>query len=391
MKRVSEGPIEITTLQSLCLLSLVDYTSMSFLPTHITMLTCSDGNTQRASIHSSLAMTLAQCAGLSIESEDPIPEVLREERRRCFWSICLLRQIHGTDCRLLELLEGDELPGYPASPRRPPGPNDEDSVFSGGIPLGTEKPDLGVVAYCIQLAEVWSKTTKYGRRRSKPSPIPPWSPQSEYAMIMAQEMDYETRMAPIHRYRQSDFANRTSEDLNSNRDYWAPWLFVQFLYHTNLCLLNHPLLFSLRLRNINSMIPEIFLQHTEDLMVSHASWVVHLIDVLESKSFQPSDPFLGHCAAIAASIFLTESYKPRDADVNEKELKFAKCLDFVQKIAKHWPHVARIVSFPRPPKVKITVALLTYVPTGPKFEDVKGSRVRSISIQRRNPKSETSD
>lgn len=349
MKRISEGPVEMSTLQSLCLLTLVDYTSkFSFNSQSEFLLILADGNTQRASIHSGLAMTLAQCAGLAVESGDPISDVVREERRRCFWSICLLRQLHGADCRLLELSEEDEFPVYPASIGQPPGDTNGNSKSSNDIPLRTDKPDLGIVAYAIQLTDVWYKTTKYGRRRSKPSQIPPWSPRSEYATIMAQEMDYETRMAPIHRYKPSDFANRTSEELESNREYWGPWLFVQFLYHTNLCLLNHPLLFSLRLRNITSMIPEIFLQHTEDLIVSHATWIVHLIDVLEAKSFYPSDPFLGHCAAIAATIFLQESYKPRDTSHNEKEVNFAKCLKFVRNIAVHWPHVSRIASLPNP-------------------------------------------
>ncbi|TAQ88660.1 hypothetical protein B7494_g3032 [Chlorociboria aeruginascens] len=311
------------------------------IPVNRIILTSTDGNTQRASIHSSLAMSLAQSANISAVIDDQISDLLLEERRRCFWGIWLLRQLHGEDCRLLEIPDEDQYPNYPNSACQPPCNGKSILPFSGS-PLRTEKPDLGIVGYSIQLSDVWFKITKYGRRRSKPSRIPPWSPQSEYATIMAQAMEYETRMAPIHRYKPSDFANRTSEELNANREYWAPWIFVQFLYHTNLCLLNHPLLFSLRLRNITSMIPEIFLQHTDDLIVSHANWIVHLIDVLEAKSFSPSDPFLGHCAAIAATIFLQDSYKPRDVDTNDKEAKFSKCLKFVRGIATYWPHVSRI-------------------------------------------------
>jgi hypothetical protein len=280
---------------------------------------------------------------------------MREERRRCFWSIFLLKRLHGADFSILDFSGEENFPWYPESTGKAapsgysPGNNYNRSYsMSTEAGLGTssreEVKDAGIVAYVIQLSEVWFKTTRYARRRGKPSALPPWSPQSEYSTIMTQQMEFETRMPYIHRFKPANFASKSSEELHSNRDYWGPWLFIQFLYHTNLCLLNHPLILALRLRTFQCVIPEIFLQHTSDLISSHASWVTHIIDVLEAKSFKVSDPFMGHCAAIVATIHLQESFKDNPTARQEHQIKFEKCLGFIRGFENEWPHIARMVS-----------------------------------------------
>lgn len=270
----------------------------------------------------------------------------REERRRCFWSIFMLKRLHGADFSVLDFSGEENFPWYPKSTGKPALSASATPSFSqlGSNAATGDKVDAGIVAYAIQLSEVWFKTTKYGRRRGKESKLPPWSPQSEYATIMAQQMDFETRVPYTHRFKPANFSSKTPEELQRNRDYWGPWLFIQFLYHTNLCLLNHPLLLSLRLKTLTltTVIPEIFLQHTSDLIASHATWIIHYIDMLEAKSFKISDPFLTHCAAIVATIYLQDSFKEGEGIGKEKHLNFAKCLKFIRDVGEQWPHVARI-------------------------------------------------
>lgn len=291
-------------------------------------------------------MDLAHCAGLTAENYSTEDEVTKEERRRCFWSLFLLKKLHGASFSLLDFSVESDFPWYPKSSDQPP-LSDIDVAEADVSPVdvtGHKSKDPGIVAYMIQLSEVWFKTTKYARRRGKPSSIPPWSSQSEYSTIASQQMDFETRMPHIHRFKLAEFHNRTSEELDSNRSYWGPWLFIQFLYHTNICLLNHPLLLSLRLRNFQNIIPEMFLQHTSDLISSHATWIIRFIDMLESKSYKVSDPFLGHCAAIIATIHLQHAFTAVDPSKRaEKQGEFAKCLKFVRLIGEQWPHMARIV------------------------------------------------
>ncbi|KIM93787.1 hypothetical protein OIDMADRAFT_106891 [Oidiodendron maius Zn] len=328
-RNIFEGNVRLSTLQSLCLLNIIDFTS---------------GNTHRASLSNCLAMDLARSAGLPSENYTTTHdnELTKEERRRCFWSIVLCKRLHGAKFSSLDLSVESDFPCYPKSTEQPLLPSscnlETDAIF---IDESHSPKDAGIIAYMLQLTEVWFKTTQYAQRHGKPSQIPPWSSQSEYSTIASQQMEFETKFPCKHRFKLGKFNERTSQELNSNRSYWGPWLFIQFLYHTNICLLNHPLLLSLRLRNFRSCIPEMFLQQTSDLISSHATWVVRFIDMLESKAYKASDPFLGHCTAIIATIHLQRAYT--DANLSkreEKKIEFTKCLNFIHLMGEQWPHMA---------------------------------------------------
>ncbi|PWY87756.1 hypothetical protein BO70DRAFT_332957 [Aspergillus heteromorphus CBS 117.55] len=324
MRRVSEGPVELSTLQSLCLLSLVDF---------------ANGNTHRSSIHCSLAVNLAQCANLGLESHLAQTPATREERRRCFWSICLLKRLHGVDFDNMDFPDFC-FPPFPESPSRPPPTSPLTDAGNEARSVGMQ--DQGIIAYVIMLSEIFAKAARYVRRHGRPSNVPPWSSQSEYSKILTALMERETQMPYHHRFKPANLSQRTLEDLQTRREYWGPWLLNQFLYHTILCLLNHPLLLSLSLRNFRSTIPEIFLQHTSDLISSHTTWIIHFINYFEERSFVVSDPFLGYSAAVVATIELQLSFTQNAAICEEKRNRFYKCVGFVQTLGQKWPHMARL-------------------------------------------------
>lgn len=155
-------------------------------------------------------------------------------------------------------------------------------------------------------------------------------------------MDLETRMPFTHRFKPANLGDRSLEELQAHREYWGPWFLNQFMYHTILCLLNHPLLLSLSLRTFRSSIPEIFLQHTSDLISSHTTWIIHFINYFEEKSFLVSDPLLGYSAAVVATIELQLSFTEDPAIRERKRDRFTKCVRFVQQIGERWPHMARL-------------------------------------------------
>ncbi|KAK7728480.1 hypothetical protein SLS57_002368 [Botryosphaeria dothidea] len=298
------------------------------------------GNTHRASSLSSLALDLAESAGLSTDCHASYHDPSHEERRRCFWSILFLKKLHGGNCGNYSISADESLPKFPTSTKKPPAPD-----FNSDPRTLQEGPrDEGITAYVIQLSEYWHKTLRYARRRANPGVHYPWSAESEYSKIMVSMMEMESHMPYKHRFRSSKFADRPTEELEKQRDYWCPWLFSQMIYHTIMCLLNHPLILSLRLRNFRVSIPEIFLQHTADLIASHTDWVIHFMDILEEKSFRVTDPFIGHCVAVVATIYLQQSYADDAGIRTEKRNNFLKCLNFVRKLGAYWPHVAQIAS-----------------------------------------------
>lgn len=66
--------------------------------------------------------------------------------------------------------------------------------------------------------------------------------------------------------------------------------------------------------------------------------------MLEAKEFKVSDPFLAHCVAIVATIYLQESFVDDESKRREKQSNFDKCLLFIRGFGGQWPHVGRIVS-----------------------------------------------
>jgi hypothetical protein len=293
-------------------------------------------------------MNLAQCANLGVDSRSPMSTMVREERRRCFWSICLLKRLHGDDFSILDIADLGGPP-YPRSPARP-----ERFLSPERSTVEMRRSDMkdeGIISYVIMLSEVFARTARYVRLHGRPSNVPPWSPHSEYSKILALQMNLETRMPYIHRFKPANLGERSPEELQTHRAYWGPWFLNQFLYHTSLCILNHPLLLSLSLRNFRSTIPEIFLQHTSDLISSHTTWILHFINYFEEKAFLVSDPLLGYGAAVVATIELQLSFTDNLTIREQKRERFTKCVEFVRQIGVRWPHMARLVRqvFPSTP------------------------------------------
>lgn len=284
-------------------------------------------------------MNLAQCANLGVETRPQSDPIVREERRRCFWSICLLKRLHGGEFSVLDHPDVGGPP-FPRSPSRPPRIMSPGPASSGARRSTIQ--DQGINAYVIMLSEAFARTARYVQLRGRPGNVPPWSPDSEYSKILAIQMEMETRMPLTHRYKPANLADRSLEELQAHREYWGPWFLNQFMYHTILCLLNHPLLLSLSLRTFRSTIPEIFLQHTSDLISSHTTWIIHFINYFEEKSFLVSDPLLGYSAAVVATIELQLSFTENATIREQKRERFTKCVQFVQQIGQRWPHMARL-------------------------------------------------
>jgi hypothetical protein len=262
----------------------------------------------------------------------------------------LLKNLYGNNQGTVCFVRDEVTPNVPQSPPPPAGISSQmtDAALEQPETTSTSQgaSDLGVVAYVIQLSEVWHKTARHAHRRGKAGGLPPWSTQSDYSQITAELMDVETTLPYKYRFRPVRFAEQDGTRLQEHRDFWASWVFLQMIYHTVLCLLNHPLLLSLRLRSFRvTMIPEVFLQHTADLTATHTEWIVHLLDLCERMEFEVHNPFLAHSAAIAATIYLQQSYSEDSAIRSTKKECFRKCVSFVKRLGLYWPYIEQLVRY----------------------------------------------
>ncbi|KAK6373728.1 hypothetical protein LTS17_008221 [Exophiala oligosperma] len=292
------------------------------------------------SLHVGIASTLAKCASLDFETY-PLGDLSlhAESRRRVFWSLHLLQQMYGQQgSSTTDILEDISSPQHVMTHTDlskklndlPP------SMPQGG--MNEERSEIW--AYMIQLAALWAEIRTYVRQFVRQTNLmpPPWSIESRYTIINAHLMDLETKLPSRHRFDLARFSYQENQELQNNREYWSPWIYLQFTYHTIHNMLNHPFLYSSRTRqSAEQSAPNTFWKTSLELAFIHSIWVSRLIEMITKKAYRVSDPFIGHCTAIAATVHLyfcrTDDKTTREAALD----RLARFVDFLAELALLWP------------------------------------------------------
>ncbi|CAG9955576.1 unnamed protein product [Clonostachys rosea f. rosea IK726] len=334
MAQIASGRVELSTLQTLCLLTLNGF---------------QNGEIALSRVHRSLAMTLVHSARLHQEPVHQGDERIVDERRRCYWSVILLQQLLGETVSVA----GSELsqatmhsPQFPTSATTPSRRSaTEGGQFAAASPSAKEQE--GILYVILKLSEVWSQVQEYTRSRgASENDMPPWSPQSAYSKTVESIMNLGPQLPSMHRYRFIRISRISTQDLEESRDYWAPWLLSRLIYHTSICMLNHPILIMLQIQGQHH-VSELFLQHTTFQRDHHTSWVVHFIKFLQSRRFYVSDPMFAYCAAVVATIELYQSFVGDDQGTKtpraqESKQNYEECLAFILSLHGKWPSLVRI-------------------------------------------------
>lgn len=297
--------------------------------------------TQLAWLHIGLATSLNKCGGLDVESHREEFTIASETRRRVFWSIHMFNELYGPCSMQLNMLDIYH-PKYVAF--------DADiSKDLGKIPplapreAGIATNDIWL--YMVQMSTVWRQVQHYVSHCASGNSKPPWSLNSSYSAIAAHLMDLETNFPNCHRYDSVGFIDQSWDQLHRNRAYWSPWLYIQFSYHAVHSMLNHPFLYSWRPQQSAQLaVPNTFWKTCSELALIHTTWIARLADMVSEKQYKVSDPFLGYCVAIAATIHI---YYCRAADSTVREAAHAKlntCLKFLAGLATVWPRFQETVS-----------------------------------------------
>ncbi|KAI0201588.1 hypothetical protein F4808DRAFT_469283 [Astrocystis sublimbata] len=331
MLRIANGTVVLETIESLCLLS------YSFFI---------DGNINLGQFHVGLALQLCRSAMLDLESAYNMNDPTTERKKRLFWSLQLLEQFYGRQTGLTSVPtevgrssyssigEGQRLLSafdltMPALPIEHHGPSEshEPGIWNTGIHLGW----------------VWSRVRKFVSDCAHNILKEPWRHDSTYAVVQSDFMETENRIPMCHRYDSIKFYARTVDELRRNNDYWAPWLKEQFTYHAIPTVLNHPFLYIVAAQhNPNLAIPNTFWKRSSELALLHATWIVRMIDMIVDKQVQLVDPFLGHIAAIAATVHLYYSCAAAAGLKQKSKIDFAKCRRFLKTFMHFSPACAAL-------------------------------------------------
>ncbi|KAL4805429.1 hypothetical protein BDV18DRAFT_161084 [Aspergillus unguis] len=303
MASIAEGVVELATLQTLCLLIYIDFTA---------------GRSLKAGANFRLLLYFLQNLRFGNSELINIEEEL-DERLLLRWSVCLLGNLIG---------EPTPVIGLKPSP---------------SAQCATTHRDIGLSNCAIQLSEVWGLSQLYSATSISSESPPPWAPESDYSRISFRHTEFESIMPLKYRLHETRFDALSGTELQRRRDFWDHWLFFQLVFHTVPCVINHPLLLSTRLRNFRHTMPQSFIQHSYEQITLHAGWVLHFIELISSKGYEVSDPTLGQCVVIVATIYLQHSFV-EDLVFREKaQSGYDKCVAFLQKMALRWPNIERQV------------------------------------------------
>lgn len=274
-----------------------------------------------------------------------------ERKKRLFWSLQSLEQTYGQQNGPLCIPAEAFRSNYVS--------NSNDGAMQKEIrenppPLPTEdigcsnSSDIGIWGLAIHFGWVWSKVRTYVSDCAENKLEEPWRYNSLYARVLSDLTEIENRLSQCHRYDSVKFYERTAEELKTGREYWAPWLNLQFTYHSTLTVLNHPFLYIVASQyNNNLTIPNAFWRRSAELVLLHATWIVRMIDMVSDKDMGLTDPFFGHAAAIAATVHL---YYCSSADSRLKlksMVDLRKCMQFLKSFSSFSAACEDLVSYPK--------------------------------------------
>lgn len=251
---------------------------------------------------------------------------------RCAWSLFMLDKFHGSSFRTLPAFPNNIMPPATPYPSAPPPTNDPLSGTEIASVRDSVTPDLddnGINFYCLRLITIWARVMAYLKTIKHGHVEEPWTPNSAYQQIASDMFQLETSFPGSHRFKAVKFYDRSPEELEKDRDYWAPWIFSQIVYHSVRAVSNHPFLHLRRTNGRQRLRSPTFLQHTTDQAILHSSWVARILQMCMEKDFSIFDPFMGYLASVAATIHLFLRFSRDPELVSAASEHFEGCKAFL--------------------------------------------------------------
>ncbi|OAQ98784.1 hypothetical protein LLEC1_05423 [Akanthomyces lecanii] len=331
MSRIASSAVELSTLQTLCILSMVEF---------------ADGKIAQAGLHVAIASHLAQ----SVQSNSMLGDA--DEFGDCVRSIMMLQNLQG--CIAPATGPGSALIGgqpppisqiHAAALSGRTEPASAGSVHNNNAGPGSGgQMESGIMKYVLELSEAWRMARSYAACRVSADAPPPWNQHSDYSSVMNLHLEFDCRVPLRYRFAANKFAEQDADALERRRDYWGPWLYIQIIYALIPCIVNHPFLLSMRLKNFRHTLPQSFIHHSFEYINRHAGWIMYFINMLEKKSFQIADPALAHCIAVVATIHLQHSFV-KDRPLRDKAQEgFEKCISFLRRMGGTWPYISTMAN-----------------------------------------------
>ncbi|PLB45497.1 hypothetical protein P170DRAFT_457843 [Aspergillus steynii IBT 23096] len=317
MLRMANSTPGLETIESLCLLS---YSAFI------------DGDMHLGQFYLGLGFQLCRSANWDRLPKPRNGNPTAEREKRVFWSLQSLEQFYGDQRGILRTATEDWRPFYLS--------DSADTEFPLDLDGASTASDIGIWTLSMHFGWVWGRVREYVTECSQNKLIEPWRLDSTYAKVLADLTEIENKAPLCHRYHIVKFNERRSNEVQADRDYWMPWLKLQFTWHSILTMINHPFLYIVASQCHPILaIPNTFWRKSSELVLLHATWIVRTIDMVHDKDVILLDPFFGHAAAIAATVHLYFSCAT-DLRLRQKsKADFAKCRRFLRGFSSFSPAI----------------------------------------------------
>lgn len=307
-----------------------------------TQLEFADGNAHRGCASVALGLRVIQYLGLNqAKGLSNLSKSEAEARRRITWAFFMLDRTYNASRNYSLCLSDNHFTlFFPSSSKG-------ESPVRGSLHDKTNtqghKVDQGIMACLVQLYALWGKATEWVFEPLVTSSLPPWQTGSSLSILDSEWMQFETQFADKHRYMNVDFKRRARED-PSARPYLSTWLCVQFLFHSIQCLLHHPFVTMIKLRNLNCNLSATFLQKSFETSLIHSRWIARFVKEMAEVDMRLCDPFFGYLAAIAATIQLEHTGNKNQQIALLVNNEFRTLVDFMTELSAQWESIRVLVS-----------------------------------------------
>ncbi|KAG7419393.1 hypothetical protein Forpe1208_v003267 [Fusarium oxysporum f. sp. rapae] len=282
------------------------------------------------SIGAASRLELVRGAGYSESPHNPQGDA----SLRCYWSVFILEK--GFAPRFTLLSQTHTKPEYPRSAREPSPPaylGDEEYAPDLESIRDDLRTDPGITSHAVRAVSFCGDVISYLHALHIGKADNPADTNSNFYQLTNTLYDLESRLGHIHFVRNVGFSERTPEEFERHREYWAPWLLFQITAHATQGLLNHPFIHLVTLRRANRPSqPRLFLQQTVDQAMFHSAWVARLVQTCIDRGLMVYDPLIGDLVAATATIPWLFQYA-RDAKVSETSKEnYRKCIEFLESM-----------------------------------------------------------
>lgn len=300
----------------------------------IAQLDLADGNSHRGCSSVAVGLRVIQTLGLNQgKNLSCLSQGEVEARRRITWAYFMLDRTYNASRNYSLCLSDNRFTLHFPSPEAE-STGVRGSLHERSIKQGP-RVDQGIMACLLRLYSLWGKATEWVFEPLSTSSLPPWQSGSALAMLESEWMQFETQFADTHRYMNVDFKRRARDEPQS-RPYLSTWLCVQFLFHTIQCLLHHPFVTMIKLRQMRGNLSATFLQKSFETSLIHSRWIARFVREMAEADLRLYDPFFGYLAAIAATIQLehTGNKNPKIALLLNNE--YRDLVGFMTELSAEW-------------------------------------------------------